>query len=648
MERLLRLCYLLVVMGLSLMGGYKVAAQVPNSLDSVRVYLKTHLSQDTNYVRALNVLGRELHSGANPDYDKADSILQVSEQLATKLQYGMGLAKAYTNRGSIYYLTDRQPLAVMYFQKALTTAEEYKLTPRFICGAISNVAAALSKLGQYEKVAAMQLRSLRLQEQYNIQPRIATTYGGLGNALRELHKFTEALAYYRQALVLMHAEKNRRGAAIIENNMGICYDGLKRYDKSLGLYKAALNHAQEVNFDLLQADILVNIGLALKLSNRPGEGIPFVQRSLSIGQKQANKATMATAYFNLGQIYEELKEYKPAEANLKKALELAKERGDKEQIADYTQGLADLYGGMENFQQAYALQLEKNNRKDSLISIQTNAEVQRLIAQYETEKKEAQIKLLRQQAQLRNEELNREQVQRNALLIGGTMLLLLIAAVSAWLLNRARLQRLEEAQRLRRQIAHDLHDEVGSTLSSISLLSGMVNHLIAQKRPEAVERAIQKINTDARQILESMDEIIWTINPGNDSLQRIAMRLQEYAQPLMESKNISFSFQIDPALVDMPMSMEVRRSLYLIGKEAINNLIKYSEATQAKVWFARKDNQLEVLIEDNGRGFDVALPRERTGQISMKQRAEAIGGSLDVQSAPTQGTRLVLTTSIAG
>ena len=215
-------------------------------------------------------------------------------------------------------------------------------------------------------------------------------------------------------------------------------------------------------------------------------------------------------------------------------------------------------------------------------------------------------------------------------------------AVSAWLLNRARLRRLQEAQNLRQQIAHDLHDEVGSTLSSISLLSGMVNDLIARNRPESVERAIQKINTDARQILQPVDEIIWTINPGNDSLHRIALRLQEYAQPLMESKGIQFSFAVDPALGLLPVSMEVRRNLYLIGKEAINNLVKYSEATQATVRFSYVHKQLRVLIEDNGRGFDPAQPSLRTGQVSMQQRAKAMGGKLNVRSAPGEGTTLEL------
>ncbi|WP_461042141.1 tetratricopeptide repeat protein, partial [Spirosoma harenae] len=452
---------LLFSIGLFIVTTQIADAQVPNSLDSVKVYIKTHTARDTNYVRALNVLGRELHSGTHPDYAQADSVLQVSERLASQLQYGMGLAKAYTNRGSIYYLTDRPQLAADYFQKALTTAENYKLPPRFICGAISNVAAALSKLQQYEKVVSMQLHSLQLQETYKIQPRIPATYGGLGSALKELKKFKEAISYYRQALALNQLEKNTNGMAIIENNIGICYDGLKQYDQSLTYYKLALKHAKETQFALLQADVLVNIGLALNLSGHPAVGIPYVRQSLKIGVNQQNKATIATAYFNLGQIYEALKEYKPAEENLKKALQLANERNDKEQIATYTQGLADLYGGMKNFQQAYAFQLERNQQIDSSTTIRTSSEVQRLIAKYEAEKKEAQIRLLQQETQLHQQQSERTRL----LLIGSVLLLLLGTVASAWLLNRAKLRRLEEAQQLRKQIAHDLHDEVGSTLS---------------------------------------------------------------------------------------------------------------------------------------------------------------------------------------
>jgi len=632
----------LIVAAVCLVGPGAVA-QVPQTLDSVRVYLKTHVSQDTNYVIALNVLGRELHSTANPDYKRADSVLRKAEKLAIHLDYGLGLAKAYTNLASIYYLTDRPEQALVYFQKALSVAENQRLSPRFTCGAMTNVAAAYGKLQQYDKVVEMELRALRFQEQHHLQPPQDGIYEGLGNAYRKLNKPREAVPYYEKALALRRSAHNTRGMAIVENNLGITYDRLNRYDRSLPYYQQALKHAEKVDFQLLQSDILVNIGLVYQLMKQPEKGLPYVQRSIAISQTQGNKEGLATGYFNVGQIYQALKHFAPAETYLNKALALATEQDNKDQIRTYTEGLAELYRDMKAYKLAYDKQVQLAALKDSAVTVATNRQVEELMTRYETEKKEQQIKLLRQEALLRAQALERSEFQTKALLIGAGLLLLLGVTITAWLLNRARLRRLQEAQALRKQIAHDLHDEVGSTLSSISLLSGMVNSLIAQQRPEAVERAIQRINTDARQILEAMDEIIWTINPGNDSLQRIALRLQEYAQPLMESKAIRFSFEIDPMLETQPISMEVRRNLYLIGKEAINNLVKYSAATQATVRFTYDQGQLRVLIEDNGQGFDPAQLSMRTGQQSMQERARAIGGTLTVRSAPGQGTTLELT-----
>ncbi|WP_332368720.1 sensor histidine kinase [Spirosoma telluris] len=201
------------------------------------------------------------------------------------------------------------------------------------------------------------------------------------------------------------------------------------------------------------------------------------------------------------------------------------------------------------------------------------------------------------------------------------------ATLSAWLLNRSRLRRLQETLNLRNQIAQDLHDEVGSTLSSISLLSGHTDTLLSQNRPETAQKMVQKIYTDARQILESIDEIIWTINPGNDSLLRIALRLQEYAQPLMESKAIRFSFVTDPTLDSLLISMEVRRSLFLISKEAINNLVKYSGATEAIVRFDREGGSYLFQLKIMGRALTQIDQRPETGNricsSGQKQWAES-------------------------
>ncbi|GAB3802015.1 hypothetical protein GCM10028819_30460 [Spirosoma humi] len=633
--------YVGFVLILNLFIGTQTFGQVPKSLDSLEVYLQTHTATDTNYVNALLQTGK-LTTRIKANYDRADSLLRTAETVAIKLQFGLGIYQANTYLGANYYLWDKPQQTLDYLQKALAIAKANKLPPRLLANAMTNLATAYRNVNQHEKALVISLRSLRMQEQYAILPRNENTYIGIGLALKDTRRPREAIEYFQQALVLNHQLKSPYGMAITEQNIGRCYDNLEQPEKALAYYRRALKHAKESESDLLQADILVNTGLALRKVNRLEEAKHAIEQALAITTKQQIKSAMATDYFNLGQVYEELKDYKPAERFIKKALQLANELNDKTKIGIYTQGLADLYGGMKNFQQAYAFQLQRNQHIDSMTAVRTTAEVQRLLAHYKTQQKQDQINLLRQQAQIREEELTNKRLQTNALLIGGLLTLLLGAAVSAWLLNRARLRRLQEAQTLRKQIAHDLHDEVGSTLSSISLLSGMVKGLIEQNRPESVERAIQKINTDARQILDAMDEIIWTINPGNDSLHRIAIRLQEYAQPLMESKDIRFSLVADPALDVLPISMEVRRNLYLIGKEAINNLVKYSEATHATMRFEYQKDQLKVVIEDNGQGFDTGQPSSRTGQQSMQERAKAMGGTLAVKSTPGQGTLLQL------
>jgi len=640
-------CYVRFIL-LFFLGGfaYSVVGQtVPNSLDSLEQYLRIHSPTDSNYVRALNRTARKLLF-ERADYARADSLLERSEPLARTIGWWPGLSGAYNVRATRYHLTAEPNLALQNFQKAVQVIEAHNLSRLDLYAYLGNVAMAQGKLGQWGPMMQTALRAIRLQEQYQLKTRYANTYTAVADALKNLGRPQQALPYAQEALAIDQQSGNKQGEAISLNKLGNLYDDLNQPRQALTYYQASLKLADEIEFDLLQTDGLINIARMFDALRQPVQGLPYAQKALRLAQKEGNAEAMATAYCNIGLLYQSLKDYAQAETYQKKALGLANKLRDQEKIKLYSQGLADLYAEQNKYREAYAFQRQKNNLIDSTVAVRTNAEVQRLIARYETDKKEAQIRLLQQEKQLQQQAAERARWQTNALLIGAGLLLLLGVAITAWLLNRARLRRLQEAQALRKQIAHDLHDEVGSTLSSISLLSGMVNSLIAQQRPEAVERAIQRINTDARQILEAMDEIIWTINPGNDSLQRIALRLQEYAQPLMESKAIRFSFEIDPMLETQPISMEVRRNLYLIGKEAINNLVKYSAATQATVRFTYDQGQLRVLIEDNGQGFDPARLSMRTGQQSMQERARAIGGTLTVRSALGHGTRLQLTTDL--
>ncbi|CCH02105.1 Sensor protein uhpB [Fibrella aestuarina BUZ 2] len=636
----MKIRYWLLMLGL--LGSSPLAtAQASRTLDSLLTYLRMHPATDTTYLKVMDKVAIELIY-KKADYARADSLSRQMAEVASKAGNWTKLVAAHRNRAAINLLKADYEQAMVFFQKTLETAEQHNLPRQLIYGAMCNLIIGHDKLQHNEEVIQLATRAIEYQERYQLKPRSPLPPRLIGEALVRLGRQQQAIPYYQQAGAIFRELGDERGTAIFENQTGDFYLELKQPQPALAHFRQSLQLAERLQFELLQADALDGVANALRLLKRPAEAMPYAHRALAIAQKQDNKLGTSTSYGTMGQLYQAQLDYPNAETYLKKAIALAEKNGYKDDLKRYTQALADLFAEQNKYQQAYVVQLKNNKLTDSTTAVRTNAEVQRLLAKYEADKRETQIRLLQNERQLQQQEADRTRWQRNALLAGGALLVLLGAATTAWLLNRARVRRLQEAQQIRKQIAHDLHDEVGSTLSSISLLSGMVNDLIAQKRPESAERAIQKINTDARQILEAIDEIIWTINPGNDSLQRVALRLKEYAQPLMESKNIAFSLVDDPGLDHLPISMDVRRNLYLVAKEAINNLIKYSEATQATMRFEHQNNQLKVVIEDNGRGFDVNQASLRTGQQSMRDRASAMGGSLTVQSAVGSGTKLEL------
>ncbi|MCL2040556.1 MAG: histidine kinase [Bacteroidales bacterium] len=205
-----------------------------------------------------------------------------------------------------------------------------------------------------------------------------------------------------------------------------------------------------------------------------------------------------------------------------------------------------------------------------------------------------------------------------------------------------RLRQVIKMERIRTRIASDLHDDIGSTLSSISMLSEMASR---QDKEAELVKALSKIGVDSRDILNSMDDIIWSVNPQNDSLSSLVVRLREYAIPMCETKDITFDLSADESIFALKLGMEERRNIFLIVKEAVNNAIKHSDCKNLSVAFL-KTPELEISIHDDGNGFDVAAPTSRNGVSNMKRRATQIGGELTVISEMEKGTTIVLKTKV--
>ena len=195
-------------------------------------------------------------------------------------------------------------------------------------------------------------------------------------------------------------------------------------------------------------------------------------------------------------------------------------------------------------------------------------------------------------------------------------------------------------ERMRMRIASDLHDDIGSTLSSISLISEMASH---QDKESVLAKALSKIGADSRDVLNSMDDIIWSVNPQNDSLSNLVVRLREYAIPVCESKNITLNMNVEEAIKSMKLEMDERRNIYLIVKEAINNAVKHSGCKNLSVIF-KYNGETVISIQDDGCGFDPDSPTSRNGLVNMERRAKDIKGVFTIKSEKDQGTLITLTT----
>jgi signal transduction histidine kinase len=208
---------------------------------------------------------------------------------------------------------------------------------------------------------------------------------------------------------------------------------------------------------------------------------------------------------------------------------------------------------------------------------------------------------------------------------------------------RANEQLQQRMQSIRNKIAQDLHDDIGSTLSSISILSELA--LKGDSGSQARE-TMNEIKDSSLMLMERMDDIVWSINPRNDSLENLLMRVRHFATTLFEAREIEYTIDIQKRLDEIKLPMDHRQHIYLVLKEAINNLVKYSGATQAALSVSFDQHTLELLVKDNGQGFDHGSNATGNGIPGMQRRADLMGAHLAITSVPGLGTEIRLRVAI--
>jgi len=205
------------------------------------------------------------------------------------------------------------------------------------------------------------------------------------------------------------------------------------------------------------------------------------------------------------------------------------------------------------------------------------------------------------------------------------------------------IKRFEENQELmmrlaniRERISRDLHDDVGATLSSIKAYSE-----ILKTNPKNLQIA-ELISNNSAEMIESLEVIAWTTNPTHDHFSSLKSMMRKFAVPLCHAKNIDFSIHSESIHEKLQIPGEIRQHLFLIFKESINNIIKYSEATECRVCLTLSNKLFCMEISDNGKGFDGTIKGGGNGIYNMRKRAKDLSATLDFDSEDGKGTSLIV------
>lgn len=220
----------------------------------------------------------------------------------------------------------------------------------------------------------------------------------------------------------------------------------------------------------------------------------------------------------------------------------------------------------------------------------------------------------------------------------------LLISLANYLIYQYKIRQALKLERMRTKISTDLHDEIGTSLSSIAIFAELVKRETAGRSPKIIDM-LESIQNTSRELIENMNDIVWAINPGNDRFEDAILKMKDYTVKILESKGIDVAFNLEAANEEISLPMDVRRNLLLIFKEAVTNAAKYSKATVVKINLRSGSKPGRIIflsVEDDGIGFDINHIKRGNGLNNIARRADEINGKTEITSAPGKGTKVIV------
>ncbi len=550
--------------------------------DSLLNVLPT-LPEDTNKVKVLISLARIFYE--NADYNKSKEYVDKSLIISKKKYFQHGIIDYYSINGRIFKNRGKFVEAEYEYRKALALSKE-----------ISD------------------------------SDKIASSYNNLGNLAVNMRNYEEARNYLDTSINIFSIIHDTKKLAYPLSNIGKLYLDKKMYDSALFYFNKTILLAKQHDdiYELAQSyKRMASIYVNMKDYKRAFE---YCDSTLVISDKHKFRYIVADVYEIEAKLYLEKKDYQKSRQKLEQCLQLYHLLLVKPSIENCYRQLSYLDSIQGDYKSALKNYKLYHLYNDSLIDLENRIQFEKRITQYEADKQQILVK------------------RKSDLLKIGMAFVFLVSIILFYFFKKSQLAKREMAiVNTKNRISRDLHDEIGSTLSSISMQTEVLKKRV--RRSEPITDLIDNISITTKETINTMSDIVWSLNPENDSLSQLVQRLNTICAKMLSPNEISFFIEVDENINLKPLSSIYMKEIFMIAKEALSNCLKYAMANQLSIRFYEQNMHVVMQIKDNGIGFDLnqnKLSLGGEGLKNMRVRAEKIHATLTIESILNTGTQITL------
>jgi two-component system, NarL family, sensor kinase len=563
--------------------------------------------------------------------------------------------------------------AAYYYKKAKALAEKYgHLKGQFRFAA--NYSEVLNLKGKFDESFDVNKWSLDFAQKHNMREEIAIASFNIGNVYNRKGRYDSAVVYYLKAASDFEKLGSSRYMNILYQSLGSTFDDLKQYQNALLYHDKSIKLSIALGDSITLSSVYMNKAVTLTSQNKYNEALGYYEKCIVISKAWGIANNEQHAYLNLGNlhfkqqryqqalhafenalaicrkmgyasaatplnglamVHHKLGNYKKGDGYIQEAISLSERSKAFVELSQNYQMAAMIKAGLKDYKSAYTYLEKYVTLKDSLTNETIGKTAAELEKKYETAKKDKA--LLDQQLLLANNKSALQEKQKWLVVSLSAFSILLLVSLSVYrnYRNKRKLQdqkilalqkeaevirlkaTLEGQQEERQRIAKEIHDEIGSGLTTIVFLSNSSEG----------DQKMGKIATTARVLVNQMNEIVWSMSTEQDKLEELVAYIRHNVSEMLNNLNMDYEFLIPETIPDINISGVQRRNIYLAVKEAVHNSIKHANATLITIEMDFTDG-ISIRVADNGNGIQQSTVRRfGNGMKSMQHRMERTGGS---------------------